>query len=150
ASTGRAVARSAACGAAEADAAVKGCLAAWEGWRRTPAGERAAVLFRLAEWMRARRTDLATLEIFEAGKPWAEADADVCEAIDFCEYYGREMLRLDQGATVESPPGETNRLTYRARGVGVVIAPWNFPLVIPTGMVTGALVAGNSVILKPA
>jgi len=144
------VATSASCGPEEADRAVEVADRALERWRRTSARERAAVLFRLAEWMRARRTDLATLEIFEAGKPWAEADADVCEAIDFCEYYGREMLRLDQGATVESPPGETNRLTYRARGVGVVIAPWNFPLAIPTGMVTGALVAGNSVILKPA
>ena len=100
--------------------------------------------------MRARRHDLAALEVFEAGKPWADADADVCEAIDFCEYYGREMLRLDRGGAVESPPGERNRLTYVGRGIGVVIAPWNFPLAIPTGMVTAALVAGNAVLFKPA
>jgi RHH-type proline utilization regulon transcriptional repressor/proline dehydrogenase/delta 1-pyrroline-5-carboxylate dehydrogenase len=147
---GRVVATSASCGPDEAERAVEVASRAWEGWKRTPTRERAAVLFRLGEWMRARRNDLATLEIFEAGKPWAEADADVCEAIDFCEYYGREMLDLDRRGAVESPPGETNRFSYQSRGVGVVIAPWNFPLAIPTGMVTGALVAGNSVILKPA
>ncbi|MGH9150348.1 MAG: aldehyde dehydrogenase family protein, partial [Acidimicrobiales bacterium] len=99
---------------------------------------------------RVRRPELAVLEVYEAGKPWAEADADVCEAIDFCEYYGREMLRLGSGGRVESPPGEANRLHYQARGTGVVIAPWNFPLAIATGMVTAALVAGNCVLFKPA
>src|SRR5204862_6994720 len=79
-----------------------------------------------------------------------EADADVCESIDFCEYYGREMIRLSAGAKVESPPGEANSMHYRPRGVGVVIAPWNFPLAIPTGMVTAALVTGNCVVFKPA
>ncbi|MGH9152608.1 MAG: aldehyde dehydrogenase family protein, partial [Acidimicrobiales bacterium] len=144
------VAVSACCGAAEADAAVAAAQRAWEGWRRTPAGERAAVLFRAAEWMRSRRDELAALEVFEAGKPWPEADGDVCEAIDFCEYYGREMLRLDRGGVVESPPGESNVLRYQGKGVAVVISPWNFPLAIPTGMVTAALVAGNAVVLKPA
>jgi RHH-type proline utilization regulon transcriptional repressor/proline dehydrogenase/delta 1-pyrroline-5-carboxylate dehydrogenase len=108
------------------------------------------VLFGAGEWMRARRDDLAALEVYEAGKPWAQADADVCEAIDFCEYYGREMLRLDAGGAVQSPPGEANALSYRGKGVGVVIAPWNFPLAIPTGMTVAALVAGNPVVLKPA
>ena len=79
-----------------------------------------------------------------------EADADVCEAIDFCEYYGREARRLAAGGAVESPPGEANALAYQARGIGVVIAPWNFPLAIPTGMVTAALVTGNAVLFKPA
>lgn len=144
------VATSAACGAAEADQAVEAATAAWESWRRTPAAERAGVLFRAAAWMRTRRNELAALEVFEAGKPWHEADADVCEAIDFCEYYGREMLRLEHGGVVQSPPGELNRLRYQARGVGVVIAPWNFPLAIPTGMVTAALVTGNAVCFKPA
>ena len=144
------VAMSASCGRTEADAAVEAALAAWAGWRRTPTAERAAVLFRAAEWMRARRAELCALEVFEAGKPWAEADGDVCEAIDFCEYYGREMRRLDRGGAVDSPPGEANSLRYQGKGVGVVIAPWNFPLAIPTGMVTAALVAGNAVILKPA
>jgi RHH-type proline utilization regulon transcriptional repressor/proline dehydrogenase/delta 1-pyrroline-5-carboxylate dehydrogenase len=100
--------------------------------------------------MRARRRELAALEIFEAGKPWRDADADVCEAIDFCEYYGREAIRLDEGGTVQSPPGEHNHLRYQARGIGVVISPWNFPLAIPTGMVTAALVTGNAVLFKPA
>ena len=137
------VARSASTTAADAAGAV-------ERWRRTPVEERAAVLFRAAEWLRARRADIAALEVFEAGKPWKEADADVCEAIDFCEYYGREMIRLSGGAAVESPPGEANAMHYQGRGVGAVIAPWNFPLAIPTGMVTAALVAGNCVVFKPA
>src|SRR5207245_1237583 len=93
---------------------------------------------------------LAALEVFEAGKPVAEADADVCEAIDFCEYYGRAALRLGAGTPVLSPAGETNVYRYQPRGVGVVIAPWNFPLAIPAGMTTAALVAGNCVVLKPA
>src|SRR5581483_825103 len=97
--------------------------------------ERAAVLFRAAEWMRARKNDLAALQVFEAGKPWKEADADVCEAIDFCEYYGRQALRLGAGGAVESPPGETNRLSYRGRAIATVVA---------------ALVTGNAVLFKPA
>ena len=144
------VARSAACGVAEADEAVAGCQAAWPRWRDTAAGERAAVLFRAAEWLRSRRMELAALEVFEAGKPWADADADVCEAIDFCEYYGRQMHRLDRGGDVQSPPGEANTLHYQARGVGAVIAPWNFPLAIPAGMVSAGLVTGNAVCFKPA
>jgi RHH-type proline utilization regulon transcriptional repressor/proline dehydrogenase/delta 1-pyrroline-5-carboxylate dehydrogenase len=144
------VAVSARCGPGEADAGVAACLEAWDGWRRTSPPERAAVLWRAAEWMRARRPELAALEVYEAGKPWAEADSDVCEAIDFCEYYGREMLRLDASGAVQSPPGEVNRLRYQPRGVAAVISPWNFPLAIPTGMVTAALVAGNAVCFKPA
>ena len=146
----RVLAVSASCGAAEADDAVAVALKAFEGWRRTAASERAAVLFRAAQWMRARRGELAAIEVFEAGKPWKEADGDVCEAIDFCEYYGREMLRLDAGGAVESPPGERNSLHYQGKGVGLVIAPWNFPLAIPTGMVAAALVTGNAVLFKPA
>ena len=144
------VAVSASCGREEAEAAVEAARRAWPAWRATPARDRAAVLFGAAEWMRARRDELAALEVFEAGKPWRDADADVCEAIDFCEYYGRQMLRLDAGAPIDSPPGERNRLTYKPRGIGVVIAPWNFPLAIPTGMVVAALVTGNAVLFKPA
>jgi RHH-type proline utilization regulon transcriptional repressor/proline dehydrogenase/delta 1-pyrroline-5-carboxylate dehydrogenase len=146
----RVVASSASCGAADADAAVAAAVAQAERWRATPARDRAAVLFGAGEWMRARRDELAALEVFEAGKPWDQADADVCEAIDFCEYYGREMLRLDAGGRVHSPPGEANSLSYQGKGVGVVIAPWNFPLAIPTGMTVAALVTGNPVVLKPA
>jgi RHH-type proline utilization regulon transcriptional repressor/proline dehydrogenase/delta 1-pyrroline-5-carboxylate dehydrogenase len=114
--------------------------------------ERAGVLFRTAAWLRERRAELAALIVFEAGKPWDQADADVCEAVDFCEYYGREALRLAAGAAdrVQSPPGEQNRLGYRGKGPTVVIAPWNFPLAIPCGMAAAALVAGNPVVLKPA
>jgi RHH-type proline utilization regulon transcriptional repressor/proline dehydrogenase/delta 1-pyrroline-5-carboxylate dehydrogenase len=108
------------------------------------------VLFRAADWLRHRRDSIAALEVFEAGKPWKEADGDVCEAIDFCEYYGREMLRLAGGAAVQSPPGERNDLHYQARGLVAVIAPWNFPLAIPMGMVSAALVTGNCVVFKPA
>jgi RHH-type transcriptional regulator, proline utilization regulon repressor / proline dehydrogenase / delta 1-pyrroline-5-carboxylate dehydrogenase len=144
------VARSAACGAREGDLALEAAFAALRRWSRTPADMRASVLFKAAEWMRSRRNDLAALEVFEASKPWKEADGDVCEAIDFCEYYGREMLKLDRGGRVQSPPGELNALKYSPRGVGVVIAPWNFPLAIPMGMTAAALVAGNCVLLKPA
>jgi RHH-type proline utilization regulon transcriptional repressor/proline dehydrogenase/delta 1-pyrroline-5-carboxylate dehydrogenase len=146
----RVVAISASCGIAEADRAIEAAREAWPAWVARPAEERAAVLRRAAAWMRDRRFDLAAQQVFEAGKPWAEADGDVCEAIDFCEYYAREAMRLDRGGAVQSPPGEVNTLRYRGRGVGVVIAPWNFPLAICTGMVTAALVAGNAVIFKPA
>jgi RHH-type proline utilization regulon transcriptional repressor/proline dehydrogenase/delta 1-pyrroline-5-carboxylate dehydrogenase len=148
----RIVAVSVSCGVDEADAAVAAAAKAQPCWAATPVRERARVLFGAAAWMRARRAELAALEVVEAGKPWDQADADVCEAIDFCEYYGREALRLDAGAAdrVQSPPGEENRLRYQGKGVAVVISPWNFPLAIPAGMVAAALVAGNSVVLKPA
>ncbi len=160
------VATSASCGSSEADEAVASCLARWGRWRDSPVAARAAVLFGAAEWMRARRPELAALEVYEAGKPWAVADADVCEAIDFCEYYGRQMGALGPpgpapasgpasggrgvGMGVQSPPGEVNSLHYQPRGVAAVIAPWNFPLAIAAGMVSAALVAGNAVCFKPA
>jgi RHH-type proline utilization regulon transcriptional repressor/proline dehydrogenase/delta 1-pyrroline-5-carboxylate dehydrogenase len=148
----RIVARSASCDSTHADAAVAAAMRQVERWRTTPSTERAAVLFRAAGWMRSRRNEIAAVEVYEAGKPWDQADADVCEAIDFCEYYGREMLRLDRESAirVQSPPGERNRLTYQGKGVAVVISPWNFPLAIPCGMTAAALVAGNPTILKPA
>jgi RHH-type proline utilization regulon transcriptional repressor/proline dehydrogenase/delta 1-pyrroline-5-carboxylate dehydrogenase len=157
------VASAAACGPAEADAAVAVALRAFGTWSVTPVVERVRVIFGAASWLMARRLELAAMEVFEVGKPWAEADADVCEAVDFCEYYGREMLRLGSAPvesapgevlraseSLESPPGEANSLGYGPKGVCVVISPWNFPLAIPTGMVVAALVAGNSVVLKPA
>ena len=152
AQTDRVVATSASCTAADADAAVAAARAVEERWRRTPTVERAALLFRAAQHLRERRDGIAALQCFEAAKPWDQADADVCEAIDFCEYYGREVIRLaDAAATlVQSPPGEANRLTYQGKGVTAVIAPWNFPLAIPCGMTVAALAAGNPVILKPA
>ena len=144
------VARSARCNADHASEALGVAEAAQPAWAALPVEARAEVAFGAAAWMRERRDELAALMLFEAAKPWTEADADVCEAIDFCEYYGREALRLARGGPVQSPPGEANSLHYRPKGVGVVISPWNFPLAIPTGMVVAALVAGNSVVLKPA
>lgn len=144
------IARSARCDAGHASEALAAGAAAQPAWGALPAEARAEVAFGAAAWMRERRDELAALMTFEAAKPWTEADADVCEAIDFCEYYGREALRLARGGAVQSPPGEANSLYYRPKGVGVVISPWNFPLAIPTGMVVAALVAGNSVVLKPA
>ncbi len=147
---GRLVGTSARCGADHATEALATAEAAQIRWAALPVEARAEVAFNAAAWMRERRDHLAALMIFEAAKPWTEADGDVCEAIDFCEYYGREALRLAKGGRVQSPPGEANTMEYRPKGVGVVISPWNFPLAIPTGMVMAALVTGNSVVLKPA
>ena len=146
----RVVAVSACCGPAEADRAVEAASSAFEGWSRAPGAVRAEVLFRAADYLRLHKLETAALEVFEAGKCWDDADADVAEAIDFLEYYGREALRLAQAGRVQSPPGEVNRLSYHGRGVAAVISPWNFPLAIPAGMVSAALVAGNAVVLKPA
>ena len=146
----RIVATSACCGPDEVAAAVEACQAAFPAWSLRPTSERAGVLFRAAQWLRERRFEVAALEVFEAGKTWADADGDVCEAIDYLEYYGREALVMAQGGRVLSAPGETNTLSYRGRGVTAVIAPWNFPLAIPTGMVSAALVTGNCVVFKPA
>jgi RHH-type transcriptional regulator, proline utilization regulon repressor / proline dehydrogenase / delta 1-pyrroline-5-carboxylate dehydrogenase len=138
------------CGSAEVEEALVVATRAAARWRTVPVAERAAVLFGAAERMRRGRNELSALQVHEAGKGWADADADVCEAIDFCEYYGRRMLELDAGGEVQSPPGEENRLLYRGRGVCAVVSPWNFPTAIPTGMTCAALVAGNAVVLKPA
>jgi RHH-type proline utilization regulon transcriptional repressor/proline dehydrogenase/delta 1-pyrroline-5-carboxylate dehydrogenase len=132
-----------------ADQAVAAARAAGIGWSATPARERAQVLIKTAAIFRERRFELAAWEAYECGKPWAEADGDVAEAIDFCEFYAREMIRLDEPRR-RDVSGETNYTEHLARGVAVVIPPWNFPLAIPCGMTVAALVAGNSVILKPA
>ncbi|MCW2998781.1 MAG: aldehyde dehydrogenase family protein, partial [Solirubrobacterales bacterium] len=115
-----------------------------------PAIERADVLVRAAAQLRARRLPLAALLLRETAKPWPEADADVCEAIDFLEYYARHAIALEQPRELVHVAGERNVLTYTARGVAAVIAPWNFALAIPAGMVAAALVTGNTVVLKPA
>jgi len=146
----RVVAVSACCGVTEANRAVEAAVFAFESWSRATMAERAGVLFRGADWLRRRKLEIAALEVFEAGKCWDDADADVAEAIDFLEYYGREGLRLAEGGQVQSPPGEVNHLSYHGRGVAAVISPWNFPLAILTGMVGAALVSGNTVVLKPA
>ena len=119
-------------------------------WSRTPAAQRAAALHRAADILRARRLELAALAVREAGKPWAEADADVCEAIDFLVYYAQGALQLDTGKSLLQMPGERNAMRYVGRGVTAVIAPWNFPLAIAAGMAGAALATGNAVVLKPA
>ncbi|HZK49856.1 MAG TPA: L-glutamate gamma-semialdehyde dehydrogenase [Thermoleophilia bacterium] len=136
--------------AVEAEEALIAASRAFPGWRDTPPGKRAEVLFRAADLTRRRRFELAALEILEGGKTWREADADVAEAIDFLEYYGREMHRLGSPRHLSDVPGETDTLFYEPRGVAAVIAPWNFPLAILAGMTSAALVAGNVVIMKPA
>ncbi len=113
------------------------------------AERRAEVLTRAAELMRRERFTLAAWEVYECAKPWREADADVAEAIDFCEFYAREMIRLSLPRR-RDVPGETNFAEHLPRGVAVVIPPWNFPLAIPCGMTVAALVAGNTVVLKPS
>jgi RHH-type proline utilization regulon transcriptional repressor/proline dehydrogenase/delta 1-pyrroline-5-carboxylate dehydrogenase len=144
------VGRVAQAGVAEAEHSITTALQALPGWRVTSAAERADCLFRAAAAMRQRRTELAAWEVIEAGKPWREADADVCEAIDYLVYYSREMLRLAPARQLDDLPGEVNTYVYQPRGVAAVIAPWNFPLAILTGMTAAALVAGNTVIMKPA
>lgn len=132
------------------DAAVAGAIAAHVSWSRTPIERRAEVLLAAAAIIRDRRDDLAAIEVFEAGKPWAEADGDICETIDFLEFYGRAIHELDSTAWTQSPLGEANSAGYKARGVTAVISPWNFPMAIPMGMVSAAIGAGNAVVFKPA
>jgi RHH-type proline utilization regulon transcriptional repressor/proline dehydrogenase/delta 1-pyrroline-5-carboxylate dehydrogenase len=119
-------------------------------WGAVDAGERATVLTAAAGWLRERRLELAALEVRECAKPWPEADADVCEAIDFLEYYARGAIKLAAGRALLQVPGERNELSYVPRGVTAVISPWNFPLAIACGMTAAALATGNAVVLKPA
>ncbi|MGE0607591.1 MAG: L-glutamate gamma-semialdehyde dehydrogenase [Pirellulales bacterium] len=128
--------------------AVAAASNAWPAWATRPVEERAEFLRQAAAAMRQQRFELAAWQVVECGKTWREADGDVCEAIDFCEYYAAAACHL-QGRQVDVP-GEENRMLYRPRGVAAVIAPWNFPLAILTGMTTAALVTGNTVVMKPA
>ena len=137
-------------GSAEAARAVDVAAKAQARWAATPVEERVALLRRAAGFLRARRDWFAALEVFEVGKSWREADADVVEAIDYLNYYSLNMLQLAGGKPLAQRPGEANRYLYAPRGVSVVIAPWNFPLAILAGMSSAALAAGNPVILKPA
>ena len=146
----RLVARAGSAGEAEAGAAVEAAAEGFRDWGARPASERAEVLLRAAALLRERRLELAALQVRECAKPWPEADADVCEAIDFVEYYARGALELERGPELLQVPGERNRMRYAPRGVAAVIAPWNFPLAIPTGMTVAALAAGNAAVLKPA
>ncbi len=118
-------------------------------WSLAAARRRADYLLEAAAEMRRRRFELAAWEVYECGKGWREADGDVCEAIDYCEYYARGAMALERGREVNMP-GEENRFIYMPRGVTAVISPWNFPLAILTGITTAALATGNTVIMKPA
>ncbi|MGH2917216.1 MAG: aldehyde dehydrogenase family protein [Solirubrobacteraceae bacterium] len=134
----------------EVEAAVASARRGFADWSASPTADRATMLIRAAAWLRERRPMLAALALRECGKPWADADADVCEAIDFLEFYARAALDLAAGEELLQPPGERNELRYVPRGVCAVIAPWNFPLAIPMGMAAAALATGNTVVLKPA
>jgi RHH-type transcriptional regulator, proline utilization regulon repressor / proline dehydrogenase / delta 1-pyrroline-5-carboxylate dehydrogenase len=134
----------------EADEAIAAATGFFPKWRATPAKQRADVLLRAAEIMRRKRLELASWEVFEVGKGWREADGDVIEAIDYLEYYAREMLRLAQPRITQQLIGESNVYFYEPRGIAAIIAPWNFPLAILTGMTAAALVTGNCAIMKPA
>jgi len=122
----------------------------FEEWRKVDPDERARFLLRAAALMRKRKFEFAAWQVFEVSKNWFEADADVAEAIDFLEFYAREMMRIGGAQPVEAYPGEENNLYYIPLGVAAVIPPWNFPSAIMVGMTTAALVAGNTVVLKPA
>jgi RHH-type transcriptional regulator, proline utilization regulon repressor / proline dehydrogenase / delta 1-pyrroline-5-carboxylate dehydrogenase len=134
----------------DAHRAVEAARDAFPAWAATPATERARILLAAAAYLRERRTELAALAVRECAKPWPEADADICEAIDFLEYYARGAIELAHGPALLQVPGERNALHYAPRGVAAVIAPWNFPLAIPMGMTAAALATGNTAVLKPA
>jgi 1-pyrroline-5-carboxylate dehydrogenase len=136
-----------------AEDAVRALEEAWKAfasWQSVPAEKRANLLFKAAKVMRKRRFELNAVMVLEVGKSFTEADADTAEAIDFCEFYGREMLRYAAAKPAIQLPGEKNELFYIPLGVGVVIPPWNFPLAILAGMTTAAVVSGNTVVLKPS
>jgi len=134
-----------------ARSAVESAYAHFPEWSAVPAEERIHRLLRAGQILRGRKLEFDGWLVFEAGKPWPEADADVSEAIDFCEYYAREMQRLSgpQPTTVQLP-GERDELHYLPLGVGVIIPPWNFPLAILAGMTVASLVTGNTTIIKPS
>ena len=136
----------------EADAAraIDAATKAFPEWSRTPAEERSALVLRIASAIRRRKHEFSAMMVLEEAKSWAEADGDTAEAIDFCEFYAREMERLSQPQPLTPYPGERNDLEHIPMGVAVVIPPWNFPLAILAGMTTAALVAGNTVVLKPS
>jgi RHH-type transcriptional regulator, proline utilization regulon repressor / proline dehydrogenase / delta 1-pyrroline-5-carboxylate dehydrogenase len=146
----RVVAVAARAGDSDVEAAVAEAERGFRSWREVPAADRAAALLAAAAWLRERRLEIAALEVRECAKPWPEADADVCEAIDFLEYYARGAIELDCGTQLLQVPGERNEMRYAPRGVVAVVSPWNFPLAIPCGMTAAALATGNAAVLKPA
>jgi RHH-type transcriptional regulator, proline utilization regulon repressor / proline dehydrogenase / delta 1-pyrroline-5-carboxylate dehydrogenase len=137
-------------GIEEAERAVKAARAAFEKWRWTSFEERAQLLERAAEILERRRYELSAVEVFEVGKPWSEADADIREAIDFCTFYAQQMRQLGRPKLTQQVPGEESYHHYWPRGVAFVIAPWNFPIAILCGMASAGVVTGNAVIMKPS
>jgi len=138
---------------ATSDHAVAALEAAWKAfpaWSSRPAAERAELVHRIGDVMAERIYEFAAWQTFEAGKNWAEAEADVAEAIDFCHYYAHQALAMDEPLPVAAYPGETNESWLQPIGAGIVIPPWNFPLAILVGMTVGPVAAGNTVVLKPA
>lgn len=136
--------------AADANAAVEKAHAAFPEWAATSAEDRAQIVFRAAQKLRERKHLFSAMLCFEVGKSWAEADGDTAEAIDFLDYYAGQMLRMAQPQPVTPVAGERNQMIYIPLGVGAVIPPWNFPLAIMAGMTVASLLAGNTVVLKPA
>jgi RHH-type transcriptional regulator, proline utilization regulon repressor / proline dehydrogenase / delta 1-pyrroline-5-carboxylate dehydrogenase len=137
-------------GIPEADRALRAARRAFEKWSRTPFEERCRLLERVAAILDRRRFELSAVEVFEVGKAWAEADGDIREAMDFCRFYTHEMRRIGRPRLTQHVLGEESYQHYWPRGVALVIAPWNFPVAILCGMITAALVTGNTVIMKPA
>jgi len=133
-----------------ADRAIEVANATFKTWRKVPAAQRADYLFKAAAELRRRKFELAAVIVYEVSKSWAEADGDIAESIDFCEFYGREMLRLAGPQKVYPLPGEDDQLQYVPLGAGVAIPPWNFPGAIMVGLVVAPVVAGNTIVLKPA
>lgn len=133
-----------------AEQAMQSACTEFANWSRKSFAERARYLFKAAAIMRTRKHELSAWMCYEAGKTWAEADADTAEAIDFLEFYGREAIRLGEVQSIVKVSGEDNEQHYIPLGVGIVIPPWNFPLAILTGMTSASVVSGNTVVLKPA
>jgi 1-pyrroline-5-carboxylate dehydrogenase len=134
----------------QATEAIEAANKYFDTWRKVPMQERVKCLFKAAQIVRERKFELNALVCYEVGKTWVEADADVAETIDFCEFYGREMLRLGEPQKLTPMRGERNYLVYIPLGVGAIIPPWNFPMAIMAGLVVASLVTGNTVVLKPA
>ena len=130
--------------------AMKAALQAFQSWSRASVEERASLLFRVGDLLRERKFEFCAWLVFEVSKNWAEADGDIAETIDFCEYYSREALRLSKTELPVQMPGERDTLRYIPLGVGAVIPPWNFPSAIMAGMTLASIVSGNTVILKPS
>ena len=137
-------------GKEQVEPAMQAALGAFRSWSRTSWEDRISLLLRVGELLRERKFELMAWLIFEVSKNWAEADADIAETIDFCEFYAREAHKLSQAKAPVQLPGEHDQLFYIPLGVGAVIPPWNFPCAIMAGITLASIVCGNTVILKPS